>query len=109
MDNLHIHKRKSLTDVFGTEMATEVWGCFTVHYTPSHGSWLNPAEIEIGIFSRQCLGTRRIPSLRTLRREAKAWNRRINRNRVKISWKFDRKACAPQFAYKGNPFKRSQT
>jgi len=36
-------------------MATEVWDRFTVHYTPTHGSWLNQAEIEIGIFSRQCL------------------------------------------------------
>jgi hypothetical protein len=75
-------------EVFRTETAAEAWGCFTVHYTLSHGSRLNPAEIEIGIFSRPCLGARRIPSLRTLRREAKAWNRRMNRNRVKMSWKF---------------------
>ena len=52
MDNLNIHHRKSLADVFGAEMATEVWDRFTVHYTPKHGSWLNQAEIEIGdIFS----------------------------------------------------------
>ena len=56
MDNLNIHRRKALADVFGAEMATEVWDRFTVHYTPTHGSWLNQAEIEIGIFSRQCLG-----------------------------------------------------
>jgi hypothetical protein len=48
-----------------------------VHYTPTHGSWLNQAEIEISIFSRQCLGTRRIPNLKTLRREVRAWNPRI--------------------------------
>ena len=71
-----IHRRKALADVFGTEMATEVWDRFTVHYTPTHGSWLNQAEIEIGIFSRQCLGNRRIPDLKTLRQEARAWNRR---------------------------------
>ena len=47
--------------------AGEVWDRFTVHYTPTHGSWLNQAEIEIGLFSRQCLGTRRIPDLKTLR------------------------------------------
>jgi len=56
LDNLNIHRRKALGDVFGTEMAAEVWNRFTVHYTPTHGSWLNQAEIEIGIFSRQCLG-----------------------------------------------------
>ena len=56
MDNLNIHRRKALADVFGAEMAAQVWDRFTVHYTPTHGSWLNQAEIEIGLFSRQCLG-----------------------------------------------------
>jgi hypothetical protein len=92
MDNLNIHRRKSLTDVFGVEVGSEIWDRFTVHYTPTHGSWLNQAEIEIGIFARQCLGTRRIPDLTTLRRESRAWNRRMNRDRIKINWRFDRKA-----------------
>ena len=52
----------------------------TIHYTPTQGSWLNQAEIEIGIFSRQCLGARRIPEFKTLRREARAWNRPMNRD-----------------------------
>ena len=56
MDNLNIHGQKSLVDVFGAEMAAEVWDRFTVHYTPTHGSWLNQAEIEIGIFSRPMSG-----------------------------------------------------
>ncbi|MGB8479117.1 MAG: hypothetical protein WCE63_09775 [Acidobacteriaceae bacterium] len=43
-----------------------------MHYTPKHGSWLNQAEIEIGLFSRQCLGQRRVPDLPTLRRENRA-------------------------------------
>lgn len=109
MDNLNIHRRKALSDVFGAEMATEVWDRFTVHYTPTHGSWLNPAEIEIGIFCRQCLGSRRIPDLKTLRIEARAWNRRMNRDRVKINWKFDRKSARRKFGYKQNSFKRSKT
>jgi hypothetical protein len=41
MDNLSSHHQKSLTDLYGKEMASEVWNCFTVHYTPKHGSWLN--------------------------------------------------------------------
>jgi hypothetical protein len=65
-----------------------------VHYTPKHGSWLNQAEIEINLFSRQCLGQRRIPSLRDLRREAKVWNRKMNRNRVTIYWQFIRRKHA---------------
>ena len=55
MDNLNSHRRKSLSDLYGAEMASELWDCFTVHYTPTHGSWLNQAEIEIGIFARQFL------------------------------------------------------
>ena len=84
------------------EVGGEIWDRFTVHYTPTHGSWLNQAEIEIGIFSRQCLGTRRIPDLKTLRREARAWNRRMNRARTKINWKFDRKTARRKFGYKKN-------
>jgi len=109
MDNLNLHRRKALADVFGPEMATEVWDRFTTHYTPKHGSWLNQAEIEIGIFSRQCLGKRRIPDLPTLRRQAKAWNRRINRDRIKIMWKFDRKRARQKFGYQRKDITRSET
>jgi transposase len=107
MDNLNIHRRKSLTDLFGEEFGGEVWDRFTLHYTPTHGSWLNQAEIEIGILSRQCLGIRRIPDLLTLRRQVRAWNRRINRTRTKINWTFDRKSARRKFNYKRNTFKRS--
>jgi hypothetical protein len=109
MDNLNIHRRKALADVFGPEMAAEVWDRFTVHYTPTHGSWLNQAEIEIGIFSRQCLGSRRIPNLKALRREARAGNRRMNHDRIQINWKFGRRAARRKFGYKRKRFTRSQT
>ena len=109
MDNLNIHRRTSLTDLLGEEVGGEVWDRFTVHHTPIHGSWLNQAEIEIGIFSRQCLGSRRIPDLKTLRRETRAWNRRMNRARTRIDWKFDRKAARRKFGYTRNVFKRSRT
>jgi hypothetical protein len=109
MDNLNIHRCKSLTDLYGAEVGGEIWDRFTVHYTPTHGSWLNQAEIEIGIFSRQCLGTRRIPDLQTLRREARSWNRRMNRARTKINWKFDRKTARRKFGYKKHSFRRSKT
>jgi len=55
---------------------------------------------KIGIFSRQCLGNRRISDLKTLRRESRAWNRRMNRDRTRIHWKFDRKAARRKFGYK---------
>ena len=108
MDNLSTHSRKSLTDLCGEELGGEIWACFTPHYTPAHGSWLNQAEIEIGLFARQCLGKRRMPDLATLRREAAAWNRRVNRDRVKIDWRFDRKAARRTFGYERPVIKRSQ-
>ena len=109
MDNLNIHRRKSLTDFYGPDVGSEIWDRFTIHYTPTHGSWLNQAEIEIGLFSRQCLGLRRIPDLTTLRRESRAWNRRINRARTRINWKFDRKSARREFGYTKHSFKRSLT
>ena len=108
LDNLSSHSRKSLTELYGEEFGGEIWGRFTVHYTPKHGSWLNQAEIEIGLFTRQCLGKRRIPDLDTLRRQTKAWNSRMNRDRVKINWNFDRKAARQKFGYKCKSSKRSE-
>jgi hypothetical protein len=108
MDNLNIHCRKSLTDFYGEDVGGDIWSRFTVHYTPKHGSWLNQAEIEIGLFSRQCLGKRRIPTLSILRRECRAWNRRINSAQTKINWKFTRKKARSKFGYEQNSFKRSQ-
>lgn len=107
MDNLNIHRRKSLTNLLGEEGGGQVWDRFTVHYTPTHGSWLNQAEIEIGLLARQCLGTRRFPDLKTLRAEAHAWNRDINRRRTRINWTFDRKAARRKFGYKRKSIKRS--
>jgi len=108
LDNLNIHRRKSLTDAFGAEVGTEIWDRFTVHHTPRHGSWLNQAEIEIGLLARQCLGNRRLPDLPTLRRECRAWNRRVNRQRLTINWQFNRRAARRKFNYKRNFSKRSK-
>lgn len=99
MDNLSTHTRKSVIAFYGEEMGSQLWNRFTVHYTPTHGSWLNQAEIEISLLSRQCLGKRRIPDLITLRRQTSAWNRRVNRLAIKIDWRFDRKAARKKFGY----------
>jgi hypothetical protein len=60
------------------------------------------------LFSKQCLGKRRIGEIRILRAEARVWNRRINRKRTTINWKFDRKQARKKFKYKYNS-KRSET
>ena len=108
MDNLNTHCRKTLVDRFGPQEGEALWNRFTPHYTPKHGSWLNQAEIEISLFSRQCLGQRRIGDLRSLQRETRAWNRRMNRKRVRIGWTFDRKQARKKFRYKYKR-KRSET
>jgi transposase len=100
VDNLNIHRLKSLTDYFGDEAGAHLWGRFTLHYTPKHGSWLNQAEIEISLLSRQCLGRRRIASLELLRTEARAWNTQMNLAETKISWQFTRKDARLRLGYK---------
>lgn len=112
MDNLNIHRCKSLTDTFGETKGNTIWDRLTVHYTPKPGSWLNQAEIEISLLSRQCLGTRRIPTLADLRREVQTWNQTINCERRKTDWTFTRKKARKKFRYKrlkSNVFKRSET
>jgi transposase len=99
VDNLSTHTRKALVDHFGEEAGGWLWNRFTVHYTPKHGSWLNQAEIEIGLLGRQCLGKRRIGDLAELRHQANAWNRRSNRNRTTIHWKFTRKRARLKLNY----------
>ena len=107
-DNLNIHCRKSLADRYGKREGDRLWSRLTIHRTPKHASWLNQAEIELGLCSRQCLGSRRIPDLDTLKRETRAWNRGANRDRVKINWKFDRKAARRTFGYSTHSFRRSK-
>jgi transposase len=109
MDNLSSHSRKAVVERYGEKAGGWLWDRFTVHYTPTHGSWLNQAEIEISLFSRQCLGQRRIPSLCDLRREASAWNRKMNRDSVTIDWQFTRRKARAKFGYKSNNIMRSQT
>lgn len=109
MDNLNTHCRKSLVGFYGEEFGGMLWDRFTVHYTPKHGSWLNQAEIEISLFARQCLGRRRVASLRELKREARAWNKRINQNKTKINWQFTRKDARKKFGYESQRSMRSQT
>jgi transposase len=109
MDNLNTHHRKSLVRLFGEDFGGMIWDRFTIHYTPKHGSWLNQAEIEISLFARQCLGKRRIGSLRELKAEARAWNRRMNKNKKLINWTFTRTDARKQFGYASQQSIRSET
>jgi len=99
MDNLNTHRRKSLVNWYGETLGGLLWNRFTVHYTPKHGSWLNQAEIEVSLLSRQCLGRRRIPNLATLRGEVRAWGRRVSRDHTMIEWNFTRKQARRKLHY----------
>jgi hypothetical protein len=99
MDNLSTHTKKALIDTFGATEGEKLWSRFTVHYTPKHGSWLDQAEIGISIFSRQCLGKRRIGSFRALQAETAAWRSRVDRARLTIDWKFTVADARRKFRY----------
>lgn len=104
MDNLSTHKRKSLTDFFGEEKGNLLWQRFDVHYTPKHASWLNQAEIAIGMFQRQCLGTCRIPNIDTLVKKTAAWNRVLNTKKTIIKWQFFTEDAREKFDYSEKTF-----
>ncbi len=89
LDNLNIHFKKCFDDVLGTRAATKLLRRVQFHDTPKHASWLNMAEIEIGILSRQCLN-RRIDSRQNLRAEVDAWQQARNELQRTIEWKFTR-------------------
>jgi transposase len=87
MDNLNTHSPASFYETFKPEEARRLVNRFEFHYTPKHGSWLNMAEIELGVLMRQCL-TRRIPDKVTLEREVNAWQDDRNSKVIKVDWRF---------------------
>jgi hypothetical protein len=89
LDNLNTHFRGSFEEVLGVKRATKLLERVEFHYTPKHASWLNMAEIEIGIMDRQCTGCR-LPNEQTLRSEVAEWTDRRNQARSTIDWKFTR-------------------
>ena len=87
MDNLNTHKLGSLYEAFRPSEARRIAKRLELHYTPKHGSWLNMAEIELSVFSRQCLN-RRIGDEPTLKRETAALERERNESVTTIDWRF---------------------
>ena len=87
MDNLNTHHPASLYDAFEPAEARRIAQRLEVHYTPKQGSWLNMAEIAIGVMTRQCLD-RRIPDRSALRREVGAWQQQRNRDGIRVDWCF---------------------
>ena len=87
MDNLNTHTPASLYEAFPPEEAKRIADKLEIHYTPKHGSWLDMAEIELGILGRQCLD-RRIDNAEELTREVAAWEAERNASKAKVNWRF---------------------
>lgn len=87
MDNLNTHSPASLYAAFAPEEARRIVEKLEIHFTPKHGSWLDMAEIMIGILNRQCLA-RRLGDPITVREEIAAWERDGNEHRKPVQWRF---------------------
>ncbi len=87
LDNLNTHNESALYEMYCPEEAERILSKIEFHYTPVHASWLNVAEIEIGVVDTECT-RRRIPDKDTLRKEVIAWSKRRNEQKMKIDWRF---------------------
>ena len=87
MDNLNTHTYGALYEAFEPAEARRLASKLEFHFTPKHASWLNMAELELSVLSRQCLN-RRIPDAEFLAREIAAWQASRNQDEVKINWCF---------------------
>jgi hypothetical protein len=87
LDNLNTHSPASLYEAFPATEAKRLADKLEIHYTPKHGSWLNMAEIELGVLAGQCLD-RRLPDKATLAREVAAWETARNQTGRALRWRF---------------------
>jgi hypothetical protein len=87
MDNLNTHKLAVLYQVYPPAEARRLLERFEVHYTPKHASWLNMAETELSVLSRQCLD-RRMADQELVKREVAAWEAKRNQTQVRVNWQF---------------------
>lgn len=96
MDNLNTHNESSFIEAFGKREGRRLWSRLVPHYTPKHASWLNIAENEIGVLSKQCL-SRRIGSEEKLTQETSIWCQKRNQQRILVNWTFSRKKAKEKF------------
>jgi transposase len=98
-DNLSSHLEKGIREA---EPLYPFLKRFEFHYTPKHGSWLNVAELEIGIVERQCLKGIRFSTIEDLEKSVNAWQDDRNVRGIKIDWKFTKEDAQKAFKYEGN-------
>lgn len=105
LDNLSTHSWAALYETFPAAEARRILQKLEFHYTPTHGSWLNIAEIELSVVSRECLGARRIPSVAALAADVAAYETRRNAAASPILWSFtcDKARLKLHRLYPSNP------
>lgn len=96
LDNLNTHTPKCVKDELPKEEADAILNKVEWHYTPKHASWLNPAEIEIGVLTKQCL-KQRIATFQVMQSQVAAWQRHRNQNQATINWQFTRQKAQDKF------------
>lgn len=86
-DNLSAHRKAALYEVFDAKRARAILGKLDFVYTPKHGSWLNVAEIELSVLTRQGL-TERVASRAAFEQQIAAWVKQRNDKSSKVDWQF---------------------
>jgi hypothetical protein len=99
MDNLSTHSCQILQQHMGEDLARKISDRFEIHYTPVHASWLNQAEIAIGMYSRQCLGDGRVGDIGNLKKKTAAWNKSANQRGQIIQWRFTKTKARKSMGY----------
>jgi len=87
MDNLTSHSAAALYETFAPAEAKRLWDRLEFAFTPKHGSWLNMAEIELNVLTKQCLN-RRIDKINTIKTEVRARQNHRNNKKAKVKWQF---------------------
>ena len=95
-DNLNTHTEEAIIDTLGEERGRVLLNRIEWHYTPKHASWLNMAEIEIGVLDRQCLN-KEMENIEAMRQEVRAWEKRRNEKKAMIQWQFTREKAQEKF------------
>lgn len=101
LDNLNTHSEKSFVQTFGKEKTKIIMSKIKFHYTPKHASWLNMAEMEIGILDRESIG-RRIGTEEILMKYVGIYQQTRNTQKAKITWKFTKEKAQKKFKYKSS-------
>jgi len=108
VDNLSIHCVQACIATYGWRRGRALWRRFRVHFTPKHGSWLNAAEMEVSLLSRECLGRRRLHALDIVEQQVRVWSREADRARRPIRWRFRVSDARRKFRYSGITTPRSK-